>query len=68
MVNQAWTNCVPDRHWARKTSEGRTFCLVKKKKPVELQSFSQTDKTIEKLVNSEHIHPLIGKYLLICLY
>ena len=33
---QAWTNCAPDADRARKTSEARIFCLVKKKKTMKI--------------------------------
>ena len=45
-VKQAWINWASDADWAcrgPKTSEGRTFCLVKKKSSFDLQISSQID-------------------------
>ena len=59
VTSQAWTNYDADRE--RKASDtrpnfrARTFCLVKKKKPLDLQVFSRIDKTNEKVtVNSKY--------------
>ena len=54
-LEQVWTNCAPDAHRARKTSATRpislalTFCLIKKKKTLDLQVFSRIGEKMKKL-------------------